>query len=266
MSVMVEQARATSRVPRGVEAARWRASLVPTVVSTLVWVVVVGLVPWVGWLVVVACGGYALAWRRPGVLRLVWGLRDASVEERALLLRALVPIASLRGRRQPRVWITRRPDVLAAMPTEHDLVIGRRLLAALVAGRLADEHVAAAVAATGLGQAEARPRRLWAAVEVFCLPATLLGVLLRPLGRLLLQLPVKGLTGVVLGIALVQSAAVGQWGTALGVAAVAAAAWVGPRWSRAAALAVQRVGDVTVAEHGLGEAWLQVQRWAGGKR
>lgn len=250
-----------SATVRGLRSAWWTARVVPILVSAYVWLMVIALAPWTGWLLLAACTGYALAWCHPTVLRVVWGLRPAGDREQERLLRALVPLAALRGRRQPRVWVSRRAHPSVAMPTDRDVVFSSQLVSAMVAGRVPDLHVAARVA-HAFGQSRVHGAAP-AAVDLFCLPAHLLAVPLAPVGRLVALPAARVMATVVMVIAIVQSVAAERWVGVIGVSVLLGLSFLAPRWHRDCAAALEGAGDATVVENGLGEAWLQVLRNAG---
>ena len=122
----------------------WQGAWLPAqitglVFSSLVWLVVAGL-------------SLTAAAHRPSCVGVVWllgrntraglwwrfGARPATPFERDLVLAAIVPISSLRGRHQPTIWIGRRisgADV--SMPTEKDLVVSPALVQRIATGQLA---------------------------------------------------------------------------------------------------------------------------------
>lgn len=147
--------------------ARWAlAHITGVVFSSAVWVVLVASAP--EFMVAALLGGAACVagyGTRPG-LWLVFGARPAASAGRDAVLCAIVPVASLRGRNQPRVFVAkgRRPvgwGVLALYP--HTLLVSESMLARIEAREISDLEVSALVA-HAFGQVQALGSRVRLAV------------------------------------------------------------------------------------------------------
>ena len=175
---------------------RWAlAQIAGVLFSTAVWVVVLAAAPSV--VIAALLGGVVsvAGLRSRPVLWLVFGARPASRSDREEVLRAIVPLASLRGRHQPVVFVERGFrvcgwDVLA--PGPRVLLVSEPLLTRIRAGRLSDVEVSACVA-YALGQRPVLGSRIVLAVRVYCLPwviveAVAFRVVRRLVGVLLMSL------------------------------------------------------------------------------
>lgn len=154
---------------------RWRASwaaaqITGVIVSSLVWVVLLG-----GWpvtaLVATLLGlTYVVGFRtRPG---LWWrfGIRRPTAQLRDAVLAAIISIAGLRGRNQPRVWIGSRlhgSQVIVA--TTHDLIVSPRMVGLILEGRLSAQRVCELVCGAR-GQQPVISSRIVALADAYCLP------------------------------------------------------------------------------------------------
>lgn len=155
--------------------ARWALAQVTGVLfSSLVWILLLASVP--SWLLggLVAGTVLVLAFRTRPILLLAFGARPAALADREVVLRAIVPVASLRGRNQPRVFVGkgRRAagwDVTAA--DRRTLLVSEAMLTAITAGTVSELEVSARVART-FGQLPARRSRIVLAVGLYCLPWT----------------------------------------------------------------------------------------------
>ena len=88
-----------------------RAQLTGVAVSCMVWLVLSALAPSLvalGWL---AGAAVVAAWPTRLALRLRCGGRPVTAVDRETALRAVAPIQSMRGRREPEVWVSRRRSV-----------------------------------------------------------------------------------------------------------------------------------------------------------
>ena len=172
-----------------------------------------------------------------------------------MVLAGIVPIAALRGRRQPTVWVSRRLGGLVLMPTGSVLVIGEQLATGVVAGRVpADEF--SALVAHALGQEPVRNSRLVAAGDVYCLPWRLVELAIGGMVPVLRRVPLTGfawrLRWVVFGFALVDAARNDRWYAFVGVAIIALLSWSTSHLNRRWAATLSRLGDDQVRAAGLG--------------
>lgn len=240
------------------------ARLVPVLFSAAAWVCGWGLAKGWFYLLAVALVVVAVRWRTPLLLRLRYGVRPAWQHERDAVWAALVPARSLRGRRQPRVWIApagRLDGVLAL--TTGDVALPAPLLLAVLRGQLDSTEFCAATVWTVGARAAQGDTRAHDALEVFCLPATLLAAGSRPLRRLatwpLLRTCWAG-RGVLGVIALLQPLPSDHAWAGVGAAGVIALSYLHPWWQRRWYARIVRAGDDAVTAQGLGEVWARVLR------
>lgn len=161
---------------------KWRgiwlgAQLSGIAISSMAWLVAAALEPTfvaVAW----ALGAVLVAaWPSRLALQLRCGGRRVSSEDRQLVSRAIAPVRSLRGRNEPEVRLTHRRRI-GVLVGAHSLVISQALLDALRAHRVSELHLAI-MAARAVGVAPVNGSRVVAAVELFCLPWSLLRRLAR---------------------------------------------------------------------------------------
>lgn len=231
-----------------------RAQLTGIAVSCMVWLVLSALEPnlvalgWLAGAVVVA------AWPTRLALRLRCGGRPIMANDRERVLRAVAPIRSLRGRRAPEVWVSRRRSV-GLIVGQHELVVSEKMLDGLRTRRLSDLHFAT-LTARAVGVAAVNRSRLVAAVELFCLPWSLV----RRLGRHLqpkaprrfvathIQRCVAGLVLTVAAIDLYQRA---LWVSLVMVVLVGVVAVTTGRFNRAWAVRLGQMAEAEVRRSGL---------------
>ena len=237
----------------------WAGSqLTGVLFSSMVWIVVIAIpVPvapallLVGVLLVLGRGTrWGLWWR--------FGVRPASGFERGKVCAAIVPIASLRGRRQPAVWVGRRMggrDVI--MASAHDLVLSDRFVRWVVTGRLSEDETCAVVS-HALGRQVVDSSALVASLDLYCGPwlivHQMLGGLSAAAGRVPLAPFAWKVRWVVFGVAVVDSYLNQRWAAMVLVAVFAVLSWstgfFAARWS----VALQRLGDKRVIAEGFGPA------------
>lgn len=109
---------------------RWRgwwalAHVTGALFSSAVWVLLVATTPAVGALLLVGAVVFVATFRTLPVLWLVFGARPVDRVDQDAVLRAIVPVASLRGRGQPDVFV-----VSASHRSRAVVVLGRRTLLA----------------------------------------------------------------------------------------------------------------------------------------
>lgn len=232
-----------------------RAQITGIAVSCMVWLVLSALAP-----NLVALGGLAgavvvAAWPTRLALRLRYGGRPVTANDRETVLRAVAPIRSMRGRREPEAWVSRRRSV-GLIVGQHELVVSEKLLNGLRTRRVSDLQFAT-LTARAVGVAAVNRSRLVAAVELFCLPWSLV----QRLGRHLLQpmSPRRFLTSriqrCVAGLVLVV-AAIDLYQTALRVSLVmvvlvGVAAVTTGRFNRAWAVRLAQMAEAEVRRSGL---------------
>lgn len=151
------------------------AQAAPMIVSTGIWVVVVAVYPM---MIVIGpvLGALALALRHtPPVLRVRFSVRPAVGRERALVLRALAAVPSLRGRGEPRIWVAPEPwDVIALGP--RDLAVGAGVLDH-VATDSSDPPLLARTAVSALAAQRLGAAAVRGLVDAYCLPWAMLKAL-----------------------------------------------------------------------------------------
>lgn len=191
----------------------------------------------------------ALMWLRYGAKR-----ADAGVAARFLML--LVPIQSMRGRGQPRLWVAERMSGAdCVMSGDHDLVVSLRLLRWAMAGEVSQERVCAVVAhAKGLRAVWGSPLAAvswllgapWRAV-VAARDALRSRKALAAVAALAWRM--RWPVGVV---AVVQQVWAGRWPAAVSVAVLLTLTWVVPRWEAALSQRLARIGDRQAVAEGFG--------------
>lgn len=239
---------------------RWRgawaaAQITGLIVSTLIWIVVagyslgaVGLVG-VGFLVVMGRNTRVGLWRR-------FGARPASPFEERRVQAAIVPIASLRGRRQPAIWVASRLTGRAAvMPSATDLLVSRSLLNRIVIGEISDDQVCVLVSQAA-GRQPVDHSRLVAAARVYCIWWAIIETAVASVARLARSSPMLSLSwkgrGLILAVALFDSAHAGRWPAFLGLSATgilgATTSLLRKRWEAA----LRQLEDRRVVADGFG--------------
>lgn len=227
---------------------RWRASwglaqVTGVLFSTVVWIVLVALAPaavaaaglWAAVVVVGRCTSFVL-WAR-------YGARRTTPAQRQLILRALVPVVSLRERGQPQLSVgryLRGGDVFAPAPGH--LVVTPRVVRWLEIGELSGDQFCGLVR-RALARLPVDGSRLVLATELYCAPwrvVRVVGAVLRPRGVIGAVVKLSWqLRPVVFVVAVVQSWVEGRWLMAVAVAALLllsyAAGVLDRRWARALA-------------------------------
>lgn len=236
---------------------RWAAAQVtPVLFSSYVWLIIGTLQPLLT--VTLMAGAVVLIAARNTPLGLWWryGATPLTGPQRDLVAAAIVPVASLRGRRQPRLWIGRRmPATPVALPGDTDLVVSRSVVDWVVQGRYSDVQVSAVVA-FGIGQQTVTRSRLAAAGEAFTVPWSLLVLLVAPIvGRLRAFALIRAawqVRWVVFAVAVWKSYAEGRWVGFWGVLAIAILSWSTGYLHRGWCRRLEMLGDRRVISEGLG--------------
>lgn len=234
-----------------------RARVTAFVVSSLLWLITGALASEfvTGYLLFVIVA--VLARNTRPFLWLSFGARPMSDQARAAVLSALVPIEALRGRHQPEVMIShrhRQPRVVA--PTPRLLVFDDRLVMRIVQQQVADEQVSV-LAVRALGSAPVNDSRLVTAVELYCLPYTLLETAIvsitRPIGQ---TLPFTRFSWkarwLYVVLALGDLWQRGYWVSLVMLAFAGIATVTTPRWNRAWSAHLNAMSDQSVIRHGFG--------------
>lgn len=233
-----------------------RAQITGLIFSSMIWLIVAGLSA-----AAAACAlgvgvlGLGVRNTRAG---LWWrfGARPAGVLERERVQAAIVPVASLRGRHQPRIWIgTRTAPAVAVMPTTTDLVVSPSLVRRIVAGELSDEQ-ASALASHALGQRPVWGSRLVSAMDAYCLPWRLIEVITTTFGatagRSGLMATSWKIRWLVFGVAIIDNIHAARWGALVVVVIVAVLSGTTPVLRRRWHATVRDLGDRQVIAEGFG--------------
>ena len=231
-----------------------RAQLTGLAFSSMVWLVLSALEPDVVALLWLAGALLVAAWPSRLLFRARFAGRQVSPADRELVLRALSPIQSLRGRNQPEVRASRRRLAGVAVGSGV-VVVGQQLLDRL-RSRQVSEVQFATLAARCLGVAEVNQSRLVVAADLFCMPWSLVRRLSR---AALFRLPRRVLStafgrvmaGLVLGIAAVDLFQRGLWVSLVMVVLVGVAAVATGRFDRAWAVRLDELAQDWVRRCGL---------------
>lgn len=246
---------------------RWvwvRAQVPAWLMATYVVAVLLSVAPLALPAVVAAVVAAATWWNSSAVMWLRYGARRADDGVAARFLMLLVPIRSMRGRGQPRLWVAdRMGGADCVMSGEHDLVVSLRLLRWALAGEVSQDRVCAVVAhAKGLRGVWGS--RLAAATWVLGLPwraVVVAGDAVRSRKALAavaaLAWRLRWPVGVV---AVIQQVWAGRWPVAVSVAVLLALTWVVPRWEAALSQRLASIGDRQAVVEGFGAELAEVLR------
>ena len=235
----------------------WAAAQITGVLfSSLVWIVVWGLsLPALVAFLVVGVAAVAARNTRP----LLWwryGATPAKDFQRAAMLTAIVPIASLRGRNQPAIWIGRRlASGQVVMPSHTNLVVSTEFLRRVISGQLTDRQ-ASAIVSQALGHCPVHSSTPVNATDAYCLPWRAVQILTGVVGAAAARNPVLGFSWkirwIVFGLAAVDAYRNARWAALVGVVLIAILSWstshFDERWTRK----FQDLGDHRSAAEGLG--------------
>lgn len=237
-----------------------RAQLTGLAVSGAIWLVISALEPnlvalaWISGVLLV------VAWPSRPVFRLRCGGRPASVNDGRIVLRAVAPIQSLRGRREPEVLVSGRRSIGLVLG-RHELVVGQTLLDGLRTHRISELQFGT-LAARSVGVGAVNGSRLVAAVELFCLPYSLL----QRLGRWLTQTAPwparksgvqRWIAWLILVLAATDLYTRGLWVSLVMVVLVGVAAITTERFNRAWAVRLAQLAEAEVRHCGLSPDRLQ---------
>ncbi|MCB0912947.1 MAG: hypothetical protein KDB60_15155 [Propionibacteriaceae bacterium] len=208
----------------------WAASQITGVIfSTLVWIVVCGLS--LPALVVTAAIGVVLVIGRNTRPLLWWrfGARPANDFQRDTMLAAIVPIASLRGRHQPSVWIgSRIIGGQVAMPSSAALVVSPEFVGQVASGQLTDRR-ASAIISQSLGLVEVVDSTLVNILDAYCVPWRIVQVLIAmvsPFAARHRTLRISwSIRWLLFGVAIVDNYLNARWAAFVGVIVIAVLSW-----------------------------------------
>lgn len=234
---------------------RWLAAqIAPVVLSVAVWIVTVAAWPAVAGLIAIAVVVLTVVWNMPAGLWWRHGVRPVPEVVADQVWAALVPIRSLRGRGQPRLWWARWGVEMVTASDGH-LVLSDTLVDQVAHRRIAGEKLAALLL-HAIGCEPVNSSRMVAAVSGFCWPWLLATSLTRPVGRQARRLPLIGaawsLRWIIFGIAIVQSWGERRWPALIGVVIITVLSAAGPRFSAAWENRAQQLGDDKVIAEGYG--------------
>lgn len=235
----------------------WAAARITGVIfSSLVWIVVWGLS--LPTLLVTMAVGLVLVIGRNTRPMLGWrfGGAPANDYQRDTMLTAVVPIASLRGRHQPSIWIGRRLfGAEIVMPSRILLVVSPEFVGRVARGQLTDRQ-ASAIISHALGTVEVANSTLVNVVEVFCLPWRFVQVLVAAVSRLAdhhrtFRFCWK-VRWIVFAVATIDNSLNSRWAALVGVILIAGLSWTTSffqnRWDHRC----QNLGDQCAIAAGLG--------------
>lgn len=233
-----------------------RAQITGVVFSSLVWIVVWGIsLPVLA--AILAVGVAAVAGRntRP-MLWWRFGATPVNDFQRDTMLTAIVPIASLRGRHQPSVWIGQRiVGEHVVVPSRTVLVVSPEFVRQVASGQPTDRE-ASAIVCQALGRAQVLDSTLVNALEAYCLPWRCVQILIDAAGQIaarhgLLRLSWKT-RWIVFGVATVDNYLNARWPAFVGVILIAMLSCTTGhfqyRWERRC----QDLGDQRAISEGLG--------------
>lgn len=232
------------------------AQITGAVFSSLVWIVVWGLsLP--ALLVTMAVGTVLVIGRntRP-MLWWRFGAKPANDFQRNTVLAAIVPIASLRGRRQPSVWIGHRlAGGHVVMPARSVLVVSPDLVRQVVSGQLADRQ-ASVMVSRAFGQIAVRSSIVSSAVEFYCIPWQVVRVFLGVLGQVAARHRILGfcwrIRWIVFAMAVVDAYRSARWTALIGVVLIAVLSWSTGYLEKRWALKLQGLADHRAIHERLG--------------
>ena len=164
---------------------RWvwfRSRLTAIVASALVWIVLLSLVADVVAAFVLLGLAVAVGWRTRLLLWWRFSARRVAPADAEVVWRALVPFEWLRGRNQPKLWSSSRVHAEVVAADARQLVLGQRLMGQVSQHSVTDQDLRRLVA-RAFATADVHRSRLVAAVEVFCLPGSILARTARAIAR-----------------------------------------------------------------------------------
>lgn len=233
-----------------------RAQIAGMVFGTLVWIVVWGLsLP--ALMLAIAVGAAAVTGRNTRAM-LWWryGARPANDFQRDVILAAIIPIASLCGRRQPTIWIGRRLAAShAAMPTQANLVVAPEFVRRVANGQLTNRQ-ASAIISQALGHAKVHDSTLVNAIDAYCVPWCIVQVFTGAASQIATRSPILGFSWkirwIVFGAAVVDSFRNARWAALVGVLVLAVLTWSTGYFEKRRVRTLGALGDQRSICEGLG--------------
>jgi hypothetical protein len=217
---------------------RWvwiRSRLTAIVASGLIWIVLLSLVPEVVAVFVLLSLAVVAGWRTRPVLWLRFGPRRVAAAEAEAVWRSLVPLAWLRGRNQPRLWSSNlvRADVVAA--DLRQLVLSDALLRRVSHHSVTDLELRPLVV-RAIATADVHRSRMVAAVELFCVPWSILATVARAIARPVSSLRLPALAWharwLFIALAAIDLYRQAHWPGLVMLLLIAIATVTTPRWDR----------------------------------
>lgn len=243
---------------------RWawaRSRLTAIVASGFCWLILTNLAPAIVAVSVMVGVAMVVGWRTSPLLWWRFGARRVEAAEAEAVWRALVPLEWLRGRNQPRLWVSRRVGSGVIAPDPGQLVFGERLLRQIRQHQVSDREVCRLVV-RALGTAEVNRSRIVATVEVFCIPWAILSFAARAVSRPAVSMPLVGFAWRARWVFFLLAAAdlYGRalWAGLVMLVLVAVATVTTPRWNRAWVVRQREMADAFGREHGAASSSWQV--------
>lgn len=239
-----------------------RAQLTAVVASAMVWLVMSALAP------LFVTGSFLLGvaavagWSTRPMLWWRFGARPLHPAVAEAVWRGLVPVESLRGRNQPRLWVGDRVDADMVAAGRHQLVLSERLVRQVSDSRISDREMCW-LAVRAFGLVDVNGSRLVAGVAVFCAPWALAAIVASTLVGRFGSLRLVGFAWrarwLFFVLAAIDLYGRGYWVALVMLGLVATATVTTPRWNRAWAArqaamaeASQQTGAGTPNEVGTG--------------
>jgi hypothetical protein len=229
------------------------------VASSAVWVIVLACSRWFALGALVCAAAVVAGFGTRPWLWLLFGARPATAGDCDAVLRAIVPIASLRGRNQPRVFVAtgRRSAGWSMLATgRRHLLVSESMLASIKTGRISDEEVSAQVA-YAFGQLPALGSRGVLEVELYCLPWTIVEAVLSKVALLTAAVPLLSsswrMRPVVFGLGLLDAVHHHRWEAAVALLVLTVLSYTTGPLRRAWLRRLDALGHARVAAEGLGQ-------------
>lgn len=232
------------------------AQITGVLFSSLVWIVVRGLsMPALVGVLLVGVAAVPARNTRP-MLWWRFGARPANNFERDAMLAAIVPIASLRGRHQPSVWIgSRLGGAHVVMPACDLVVVTPVLLCQVVSGQLTDRQTSAIVA-QALGHSQVYDSTLVNAADAYCLPWRIVQIFINVANQTAGRIPLIGFSWkirwIVFGLAAFDAYRNARWAALVGVILIAILSWATGHFETKWVRKLQNLGDERAISEGLG--------------